>query len=403
MPEPISLRRLSLSSTRSRFRIAGPLATAALGCSVLFGCRPTAPAPPKSTPVYVRLPALLSLHPAWADLRDLDALIAHTAGLGNSPARQDAANAGVPLPEAPMPPPLDVGTTTLTSRPPSLAGVTRDAANRLDRLTASLTARAERIVERERKERMEKVAADVATKRADLQAAAVNTPVEALLSPSDRKDLRRLQFLEIAFESQVAVLFPPARGESEAKLKTVRAQIAAIEAKAPKPGEELQARVDKQVADYQKQRVAEMEKELGARRTALASETVQRLEPYRKQIHDRIALPPTPSIVGATGAIASLEPRIATPAEVAGKTTATAPLSAGAALAGLRDQRDRLLRSITDELRTRLQAVAADHHWTLSYEPRAGYIDATDGAASALRSQFKSEAAAAGAGAGNSR
>jgi hypothetical protein len=248
---------------------------------------------------------------------------------------------------------------------------------------------------------MEKVDADVAARKADLQAAAEHAPIEAALSPEDRRELRRLQFLEIAFESQVAVLFPPARGDAESRLKDVRRQIAALEAKAPKPGEELQAKIERQVADYRGQRVAEMEKGLEARRTALEAETAQRLEPYRKQIQEQVALPPTPEIVGATGGIGPLSRRIATPAEIASAVNSSpAPLPVAEALARLRDQRERLIRTIEDDLRARLQALASGRHWTLSYAARAGYIDVTDRAASALRSEFGDALAAEAADAG---
>jgi len=369
---------------------------AALACIFVAGCRGPAAAPPQNSPVTVRLDALLPLHPAWADVHELDILIAHTAGLV-SPA-QNAAASPVPLPEAPMPPPLNAGTNPLTSRPPSVDSVTRAAASRLNRLRDSLKTRVDRVVERERKQRMEKVDADVAAKKADLQAAAVSAPIESVLSEADRRELRRLQFREIAFESQVAALLPPARGEAETNLKEVRRQIAAIEAKAPKPGEELQAKVQQQVDEYRKTRVAAMEQELAARRAALTAETTQRLDPYRRRLASQIELPPAPSLAGKRAGPVTAGPMVS-PAQVASAAKAAnpaAPLPTGVALASLRDQRERLVRTISDEVRTRVLAVAAARRWTVSFAPRAGYIDVTDRVASALRSELEGVAAGAG-------
>lgn len=370
------------------------LLAAAVGCILLAGCRRPAPAHPQRTQVFVRLPALLSLHPAWAAVRELDVLIAHTAGLDK--AGQSVATAGVPLPEVSLPPPLIAGSAPLTSRPPTIEGVTRAAAARLNRLRDSMDAHAERIVERERKEKMEKVAADVTAKRADLQAAAVNAPVESALSPEDLRELHKLQFREIALESQVAALLPPARGDADVKLKDVRKQIAAIESKAPKPGEELQAKIDKQVENYGKLRFAEMERNLSRRKAALQAESARRLDPYHKRLEERAVLPPPPTIPGSS-AMSAMARRIASPSHVTSSAkSAAAPLPTGEAIARLRDQRQRLVRTITDELRTRLQAVGSARRWTLSLGPRPGYIDVTDQAAAALRSELDGETARAG-------
>ncbi len=408
MPEPTLRFRLSPSSTRSRVHRRGPppaiVIAAALTGILLSGCNRPGPAPPPNTRVFVRMSSLVSLHPSWADVHEIDILLAHAAGLASS--HQGAVQAGNLLPEVPLPPPLTADPVPFSSRPPSLEGVTRAAAIRLSKLREAMDARAERIIQRERRELTEKAAADIAAKKADLTAAAITSPLYLGLSTADRQELRRLQFQEIAFESQVAVLFPPARGAALVNLQKVREQIRSIEAKAPKTEEQLQARIDKQLSDFRQARAAETERELNQRRFTLQAETRQRLDPYEKRLQERMKLPGPLALTGSSTAAVSA-PQIISPKSLAAAAPgmATGQPATGAAVNSLRAQRARLVAYITDDIRRRVEALARRRHWTLSTnaseasdasDARAGYTDITSQAASALKNEIKNSSQGAG-------
>jgi hypothetical protein len=393
MLELTLLRRSSLSSIRSRGALqSASLAAAFLASLSAWGCRNQKPAPPQLTRVSVQLPALYALHPAWSDVAELDVLISHAQTL--SSAGQSTVAPGNPLPRSPLPTPLSVSGAPLPMQPPSTEGVTRAAETRLKRLRDKLSAHVDRIIERERRDQLVKLAAESAAKKADLTTAANVAPIDAGLTKEERQALRKLQYQEIAFESQVAVLFPPARGVAETNLKRVRGEILAIESKVPRTENQIQANIDKQLADFRQGRIGEIETKLGQRRVVLEQESAKRVGPYEKRVHEHVELPRELSLSTASAAVSVSPEAIVSPEALAAGTRGTlaAPLPTSEALSGMQAQRARLVSYIADDLRRRLAELARLRRWSVSESARPGYVDITSQAASALKAELAASA-----------
>jgi hypothetical protein len=357
----------------------------AASLALLAGCRRGAP-PPTFVRGSISVPSLLSVHPAWSDVRDLDQLIAHVSALPAGPAPVSVA-----LPEAAFPAPLKAGIDSPASRPPPPAGSRSAATERIARLRDSLNEHSERIIDRERTAMEKRLAAEAAVERSRIKAEPP-PPIEAR-SPADERELRNLEFEAIALESQIRVLFDPAQTEAQKKLNAVAARIKALQAP-PKVREEVQdAAIEKQVEAFRTRRRAEMQKELGQREAQVESTAREAVTSYRSGLRVRLteAAPPPP--IESPAAAPMPAPSLPSPAKAA---AAGGPAAAGAAVrvadkvASLREQRSRLVQVITDDIRKRVEGLAARYHWTLS-PAGSGITDLTPRAADLIRNQFSLE------------
>lgn len=376
--------------------------------ALLAGCSKTPPPPAPNTPSYVRLASLLPLHPGWNEVRQLDTLLAHAASLPVNPSVPQNDLLDVPLSsrpspfqgtiEAALPVRPDIGGAPL----PDTNSVTQPAEARLMKLGAAFDAQNEGILDRERETINRKVKAEVAARRADLMAQP-NLPGKSEPDPNAERRFQ-LQIQEIALETQVGPLglFPPARGEAEKKLKAVRDELKRL---APKPADAsnaqnaLSERIDKEVAAFAREKLTATERTVAERRKMLAAKTQEILAGYRKQLQMSVEMPIPLAETTTLPASASTTlrlPSLASPTQVRGQivsTSASAPaasaLPTASSRAALLAQRARLVSYLTDDVRRRVDRLAAENHWTIQYAPSPGRTDVTPQAADKLNAEFK--------------
>lgn len=404
MRAPTSRSRSSTTSTRAnsrRARLSLPyVAAVMLAMMAQAGCHRPAPKAAPRRAVTARLAALLPLHPAWQEVRQIDTLLAHAGNLSTQLSSPSGAPATVAatLTPVPLPAPLTVPMGVQPISPPSPDTITQPAQGRIAAEHAALRAGADAIVSRTRQALERDAESDVAARRAELMAKQVGQPPQT--EPTDPR-LLALQFQAIALQSQVDVLFQPRRAEARRELDAVQKQIAALQAQlqatVPKPED----RLTQEVATYRAQRQEQVDTQLAARRAALNKEIAQVVAGYEAAARQPIpappsitaGLPPIPPRAARSAAAVAVE----TPAQLA---AALPPVGTGgippAAIAQssrqLTDERARLVDYITRDVERRVETIATLNHWNISFVPSAGQsaaADVTDDLAAALKQQFR--------------
>src|SRR5579871_5903259 len=113
-------------------------------CLALAGCRQPASRAIASRQVSVRLAVLVPLHPAWAEVKQLDLLLSHASHLP-----LPSSQAAISLPEMPLPPALTVPAAPV-GLPLARDVVTKPAVSRIGSLGEVFDDQNERILSRER-------------------------------------------------------------------------------------------------------------------------------------------------------------------------------------------------------------------------------------------------------------
>jgi hypothetical protein len=394
MPAPISPRLSWGSSTRSR-QGRRPKAAAyhvaalyGLICLVLCGCK----RPPKPlvapTPVYVNLGAVLIAHPAWADVQQIDTLITYARSTARSSAPPPMALQGVGLPPA-----LQTQEPPVPVLRPSQDELRRPALGRVARLRELYEAQNARVLARERKEALKKLEADVAAYKAEL--VSNPNPVDLTVQRQVDAELRRLQFLEIAYESQVRVLFEPYVVTARQLLADVRRRIKAEQARLKVSPDTFEERVAAAADAFRTKRVAEYQMQLSSRSAELAVETSRTLDEYVKRIETRLDAVEAILPLAIPARIPLDGGGMPGPAQVAAATQtlpSTPPPAVTDPTKALISQRARLIAWITDDVKRRVERIAGQKNWQVSWSPAASRVDVAAQAAELLRAEFTRKA-----------
>jgi hypothetical protein len=353
----------------------------------------------------VRLDALYPAHPAWEDVRQLDALIAHArrvraqALASRSRAGSAVSSAGSPasvsLPTVRMPAPLRATALPPDGRTPGIEGARELAALRVDQLDEALSDHNADVLAKVRQAEEKRVAADVAAERARL----VDSPPTLPPTPENRAALaalRRLRFRQIALESQVRVLTLPAILEVERDLNQTLKEIAALEASLEVKAQDVDRLIEEAVGAFQTRRRAESAGVVATRAAELEAETDRVVSAYAGRVEARLATVSLPGgiAVAAPGAMPDLT--LTSPADLARRAVPAAPGPVGsgrtASLAALEAARERLVQFVTKDVRTRVDRIAARRRWrviyTTSSAKRTTGTDLTPDAATMLREEF---------------
>jgi hypothetical protein len=381
-------------STPSPFRRRARAGAVLLLLAALAGCQGRSSSPVGQSAVYVRLDALLPLHPAWQDIRRLDDLTAQARTL---PAAFPAQTA-VPLREAPLPSPLPVRAEMLAGPAPPGPETLRPGLARVKSLRALLDARIERSMRLQGIKDQKEILADVELWR-NSQEADRRAAVEKVERQAAQR-LRDLTFKEIKLETQArSPLGPPGAAEA---LKGVQAEIKDLPNRLAERRSEVLKPFDQEIERKKNDREQE-QREAGVRRRA---ELGRRAERTIAEYQARIFLGPIAH--GALGAIHVPRPealpdlheavsparheRLPSPAQIAAETPSAAAAGAahatGDALNALAAQRARLDDFIRSDIRRRVERLAVRNHWRVLFTPEAGRPDVTDRAVAALRAEF---------------
>src|SRR5579862_4979952 len=163
MPARTSVPRYSPSLTRSSgSRVVAVLSAVPLLCC---GCRPAAPKQAPARAVTVNIEALLPAHPAWQDVKRLDALLEEQAAKG---AAMQPAVALASAREPQLHPPLAVSMRVTPEPPPSVASIRAPSMARLAQTRAALDSGMAAVLDRNKARLERSAAADVAARRAEL-------------------------------------------------------------------------------------------------------------------------------------------------------------------------------------------------------------------------------------------
>jgi hypothetical protein len=399
MPVPILPSRLSPKLIRSRalpgfFRIGGagsraPLLILAVTACLLpaAGCRRNSSPAIAPSNVAIRLSSLISLHPAWNDIKEIDTLIAHAKSL---PSNQSAATTPIALPTVTQPAPLPARLDARPTSVPSIESARQTGLKRVNELQASMEEHNQDLVEREQKVLEKRQTTAVAAERARLAA----LPPEVIETPeqkTERAALRKLQFEQIALESEVKILTEPALTPVQQRLIALREQVRLAEARLHPPVQQVDVALEKAVAAFRQQKETETAATLKTRAEDLKTRSSTVINAYRGRLSARLADVKPLATAGVPAARPVQDIAIPSPAQAA----ATMPVTGGAVttvssndLNQLLATRQRLVRFVTDDLRRRVDRIAAQRNWKVTYTAAPAPNDYTDRAAELLKQDF---------------
>jgi hypothetical protein len=337
----------------------------------------------------VRLNALVPLHPAWEEVRRLDALAEQTR-----PSSVSSSPVGIALIEPTLPETLPISTSVPLSPVPTGTVLTGAANRRLDSLRDMLRVRNVRAIERERRVREKELDASIAREESAL-IARDQEEVARLRRQFDR-DVRNLDLKIIAAETQIyAYSRLPNANEFRLAAQQTLLQLQSQKDDRRKALEEAikktKAERDRRLSAFRQQKRTELAKELAAREEELRSEAERTVADYQQRIRSNqetlgdLKMPSVPQ----TSAVKAFP--LVSPARVAaGYRTPPAP-SGGEAHAriSLLQQRARLVACITQDLRRRLERLAAENRWRISFADTPGVPDRTEDIRPLLSSEWR--------------
>jgi len=361
----------------------GALLLALLSIGVAAGgCRrASAPSAPR---VFVRLEALLPLHPTWAQVTSLQRM----AQTGQSAQAQAA---GLRLATSPLPPtfpaPIAIPANLAQERRQRIA---EDARRRIAGLTQELRRRNEERVRREERAAQRQLAARLAAAKAEREAA-LPARLEAIRREAAQQ-IEPLRYKEVVFLSQTREFTSQPLLDAQTQLNAVRAEIARLTDERDARLADAQAEVQRQLDADRAKWTAELEQNLARRRAeleALAARQIAREEASLAAETEPIpdlgtALPPPP------GPAEQPQPPTALPTDAAfARARAQVGAASSQQQAALEAQRQRLLAAIRKDTEQAVIQVARQQGWTLAPEGAAGASDMTATVAEALRAQWQ--------------
>lgn len=373
------------------------LALLALLACLAAGCRNSAPSLPAGRQ-YVRLDALLPLHPAWAQVQALEV----------AQARFPSAQAQASTLQYPIKPLPEVFTPPVTV-PPSLADerdkrVQEDALHYVQQTEQALVAKNADILKRfeRREQRQTQVQYSRALAERELQLSAANEQEAAQLEVR----VNTLGFRQVALRTQIDAytnrLYQDPRNpivqDVVRQEALISEQMNALEDQRKAVlARDVRAAAVQQLAAQKKQWQAESAARLAARKAELADSVKQQVEQARARLKNDIK--PIPPLASAP--LPPAEPN-ATPlplpiAPDAPGAIRRAQGQLGAALAQERQawqaQKEALLASIRADTSQAVAQIARKQGWNLVPGASQGK-DVTDQAAGALRAQWRQSASA---------
>ena len=329
--------------------------------------------------VSVHMDNLLPLHPAWADIGQLDSLTA------SSQAGPSIQGQSVVLEKAASPKPLQVVTPDAGGTPPPVADVVGPAQNRIEGLRSSLMVRGQRVLKREKDAALKQITVDVAAKKSSILAGKSDEEVQ--IRNRTRLQVRDLQLRAIALESQLRVFVGPAQAEARIKLEDVNNKILAQEQMQERSIAEMRNHDKLLVETFRNERLAEMQKQLADRKARSERRANDVISSYREDIRNgfqNIAMPRSLPRTASQPMPPDLLPGIT-------ETAAQGIISLNAASgkpAHLVAERQRLLEFIQTDVLRRAQRLARDRHLILLTSPTAGSPDITGQMTQWLREDY---------------
>ncbi len=345
------------------------------------GCR-SAPAP--GGKYYVRLDALLPLHPGWAQVVSLQSV---SGVVQTAPAQATALH----LPTSPLPAAFPAPVAV----PPNLEQerrqrIVEDARRRLAALAEELRRRnAERSQAEERLGQRE-LAARLAAARVALEAA-LPAQLDRIARAFETR-LTPLNFKEIVFRTQVRGFTGQPRQDAQTQLQAVLDEIARLNQERDTQLAEARAQVQRQLDADRAQWTRELADRLAKYRRQL--ETLAAQQVAREQTGLNAAAEPIPPLSSLAAPTASTAPPLQPPTEpntgaVFGQAQAQVNVAVRQQQADLAAQKAQMIAALRDDTQQAVLQIARQGGWTLVAQGVPGARDGTDTVAKALRAQWQ--------------
>lgn len=350
------------------------------GCS-----HPSLPVAPHR---YVRLDALLPLHPSWSQIQSMDRELARlkTAPQQAGPLRYE--------PHAAVPIFVPRATTPANMAKERAAQIDLDAKRYLESLRGSLASVNRSVLAVERRREQRRVDAAVAVRLAD-EAKRLQGIIDVKLF-AIRERLKSLVLRDIVVKSQIqdlaqahAVDITPLR-TAQAEHADILKEVARLRAEdAALRAQDVAIETQRKRDTFYREETARSRERIAKRETELKAEMEDKLNLAMRQQRDTAIPPP------AVPVLPPVDPRTtplplpvnAGPALVSASARVQPVLNRQAAI--WEAQRTTIIDEIRADTRKAVQQVALERGWKLDPGPSPGALDGTKEAADALRAQWQ--------------
>jgi len=350
----------------------------------LAGCQRKAAQPPRH---YVRLEALLPLHPIWEQVARLESLAQAT----RQSAQQQAAS--LRLEASPLP----VSFPAPVAVPPSLeqerrARIAEDARRRIQGLAEELRRRNAELLRREEAAGARQLENQVAAARTELEGALlarqanIRTEYEGKLNP--------LRFKSVIFETQVRGFSGQPQQDAQAQLNAINAEVARLEQERDTRLAEAQEQMQRDLAARKQELTRQYNARLAQRRAEL--ETLAARQVQREEASLSAQSEPIPPLGSAS--LGTLPPTVPLPPPASPDTVAPAAFAQAqgqVAAAGSRQraeveaQKAHFVALIREDTRQAVLAISHRQGWVLVPQGTPGASDWTQAVAGELRAQWQ--------------
>lgn len=323
--------------------------------------------------VYVDINEMVTLHPSWANIVQMNRILA------TEPSRKTLIGAQ----------PLRIATRFKASQPlkdeisasdknPRKSDVLQPAFNRIESMRTRIDMQNSKILDQWSKTESQKALGKIALEMNKLDT--FQNGDTSLVKQSYQSKIRVYQLRAIGYESYIRTYTGPLQDNARLKLADANRNIAELVKEMNAKLTEIKAKYAHTLQLYKDQVYKEMNDNIKQREEKLRMETDNRLNRYKQEIQDNLnALSGDGQSESADISVPELKasfplsklPHFHVAPSISSFNTYQNELGA------IRSQRDRLLQTIRSDIMDRINQIALRRNWTVSYKWRRGETDET--------------------------
>ncbi len=328
---------------------------------------------PATKVVFVDIHRLITLHPSWTNIFQMDRILATPPSFRNPLGMKSLRITERYAPSQPLKDEINP-----SNKNPIKSDVLQPAFNRIESMRNRINMQNNRILDQWRKTENQKALGEIAMEMNKLNA--LQNQDSALVMQSYESKIRVYQLRAIGYESYIRTYTGPLQDNARIQLADANQNIAALVKEMNAKMADIEAKYAHTLQLYKDQVYKNMNKSVMQREVKLRTETDSRLNRYKQDIQDNLnTLSGNGQSERNETSIPEMKAHFPLPKL---PTFRSAPSQQYAntvrnEMDAIKAQRNRLLQSIRSDIMGRISQIALKRNWTVSYQWRPGETDET--------------------------
>ncbi len=328
---------------------------------------------PSMKVAYVDINRLITLHPSWTNIIQMDRILATPPSFRNPSGMKSLRITERYEPYQPLKDEINA-----SNKNPNKSDVLQPAFNRIESMRNRINIQNSRILDQWRKTENQKALGKIAMEMNKLNA--LQNQDTALVMQSYQSEIRVYQLRAIGYESYIRTYTGPLQDNARIQLADANQKIAALVKEMNAKTAEIEAKYAHTLQLYKDQVYKNTNKSVNQREVKLRTETDSRLNRYKQDIQDNLN---TLSGNGQSERNETSAPEMKAYfplPKLPAFRSASSQQSVNAArneMDAIKAQRNRLLQTIRSDIMGRISQIALKRNWTVSYQWRLGETDET--------------------------